>query len=39
MGGSCKKREKKKAMRDSGSIFAKKSPLTISPKNNTNYYY
>ena len=31
MGGGYKRKEKKKAMRDSGSMFAKKSPLTISP--------
>ena len=39
MGGGCKKRGSKKRMKDNGSIFDKKSPLTISPKNNTNYYY
>lgn len=33
------KRGSKKRMKDNGSIFAKNSPLTISPKNNTNYYY
>lgn len=33
------KRGSKKRMKDNGSIFDKKSPLTISPKNNTNYYY
>ena len=32
MGGGYKRKEKKKTMRDSGSMFAKKSPLTISPK-------